>query len=159
MLDDFKLEQPVAYKMLLNSKKSGKISRAYLFEANGYSKTLEFVLSFAKYLLCPDSHINNNVDCNVCKSIEKNEYLELKIIEADGQWVKKTQLEELQLEFSKKPVIGDKKVYIINGAEKLNNSSANSILKFLEEPEEGIIAILITSDINKLLPKSAKFVK
>ena len=47
--------------------------------------------------------------------------------------------------------MGNKKVYIINGAEKLNVSSSNSLLKFLEEPEEGIIAILITNNIYQLL--------
>ena len=30
-------------------------------------------------------------------------------------------------------------------------SSSNSLLKFLEEPEEGIIAILITNNINQML--------
>ena len=60
-------------------------------------------------------------------------------------------MDELQKEFSNKPVIGKKKVYVINNAEKLNISSSNSILKFLEEPEEGIIAILIVDNIYQLL--------
>ena len=42
-------------------------------------------------------------------------------------------------------------MYIIKGAEKLNNASANSILKFLEEPSEGIIAILTTENIHQVL--------
>jgi DNA polymerase-3 subunit delta' len=47
--------------------------------------------------------------------------------------------------------VGNKKVYIINNAEKLNVSSSNSLLKFLEEPPEGIIAILITNNMYQLL--------
>ena len=35
---------------------------------------------------------------------------------------------------------------IIKETEKLNASSANTILKFLEEPEDGIIAILLTDN-------------
>ena len=37
----------------------------------------------------------------------------MKIIEADGQVIKKNQLDELQSEFSKKAFIGSKRIYII----------------------------------------------
>jgi len=153
VLDDFKIEQSVIYKMLINSVKNNKCSHAYLIESNGYSKTLDLALAFAKYILCPNSftNCNNCENCNQCKNIDKNEFLELKVIEAEGQWIKKNQLEELQYNFSKKSILGNKKVYIINGAEKLNVSSSNSLLKFLEEPEDGIIAILITNNIYQLL--------
>jgi len=153
MLDEFKNEQPVVYKTLLNSVKNNRCSHAYLIESNGYSKALDLALAFAKYILCPDSYTNCEKcdNCSQCKNIDNKEFLELKIIEAEGQWIKKNQLEELQYDFSKKSILGNKKVYIINGAEKLNVSSSNSLLKFLEEPEEGIIAILITDNIYQLL--------
>ena len=153
MLDEFKLEQPVAYKIFINSIKNDRCSHAYLIESNGYSKTLDFALAFAKYILCPNQYTNciNCKNCMQCKNIDNKEFLELKIIEAEGQWIKKNQLEELQYDFSKKSILGNKKIYIINEAEKLNNASSNSLLKFLEEPEEGIIAILITNNKYQLL--------
>ncbi len=153
MLDDFSLEQNIAYKTLINSIKNDKLSHAYLIETNGYSKALDFAIAFSKYLLCPNNYSNNKKcdKCMQCTSIDKNEFIELKIIDPDGQWIKKSQLEELQEEFSKKSIVGNKKVYIINKAEKLNASSANSLLKFLEEPEEGIIAILITENLYQVL--------
>lgn len=152
-MDEFKKEQPVVYQTLINSIKNNKCSHAYLIESNGYSKSMDFALAFAKYILCPNEYtICNNCDnCNQCNNIDKREFLELKIIEAEGQWIKKNQLEELQYDFSKKSILGNKKVYIINGAEKLNVSSSNSLLKFLEEPEEGIVAILITDNIYQIL--------
>ena len=154
MLDDFSLDQQIVYKTLINSVKNNKTSHAYLIETNGYSKSLDLAKSFAKYLLCPNNYSNNKKcnNCHQCENIDKNEFLELKIIEPDGQWIKKSQLEELQEMFSKKSIIGNKKIYIINKAEKLNISSSNSLLKFLEEPEEGIIAILIAENISQLLP-------
>ena len=153
MLDDFSSEQVIVYKTLINSVKNKKQSHAYLIETNGYPKALDLAKSFAKFILCPNNYSNNNKceGCNQCKTIDKNEFIELKVIEPDGQWIKKTQLEELQEEFSKKSILGNKKVYIINKAEKLNVSSSNSILKFLEEPEEGIIAILLTEKASQLL--------
>ena len=154
MLDDFSLEQQIVYKILINSVKNNKASHAYIIETNGYPKSLDLALAFAKYLLCPNGYSNDKKcgDCHQCKNIDKNEFIELKIIEPDGQWIKKSQLEELQEMFSKKSIIGNKKVYIINESDKLNISSSNSILKFLEEPEDGIIAILVTENISSLLP-------
>ena len=153
MLDDFKNEQKIVYKILINSIKKNKNSHAYLIETNNYSKSLELAIAFAKTLLCPFNY-TNSLNCNGCRQcniIDDNNFLEFKIIKSDGEWIKKEQLDELQYLFSKKAVIGNKKVYIIDGVEKLNTTSANSILKFLEEPEEGIIAILITENINRVL--------
>ena len=153
MLDDFMDEQSIIYRILVNSVKKNKESHAYLIESNGYHKSLDLALAFSKYLLCPKGYSNSSLckDCHQCENIDKNEFLELKIIDPDGQWIKKSQLQELQDMFSKKSILGNKKVYIINKAEKMNISTANSLLKFLEEPEEGIIAILIVENINQLL--------
>lgn len=153
MLDDFILEQNIAHKILKNSIKNNKCSHAYIIETNGYSKGLDLAIAFSKSLLCPNNFSNseNCINCSQCSNIDKNEFMELKIISAEGQWIKKNQLEELQNEFSKKSIYSNKKVYIINEAEKLNDASANSMLKFLEEPEENIVAILVTNNSNQLL--------
>ena len=42
-------------------------------------------------------------------------------------------------------------IYVIKEADKLNDSSGNTILKFLEEPEEDIIAILLTTNRYKII--------
>jgi len=153
MLDDYKLNQPVVYKTLINAVKKNKFSHAYLFETHGYSKSLDLVLSFVKYILCPNNY-SNNTNCNgcsMCKNIDNNNYIELKIIKPDGLWIKKEQLTDLQQEFSKKAITGNKKIYIITEADKLNPAASNSILKFLEEPEENIIAILMVENKYQLL--------
>lgn len=129
MLDNFKIDQPIAYKTIKNAIENNKYSHAYLIESNGYSHTFDFAVAFAKSLLK-----------------DNNDILELKVIEPDGAWIKKEQIDELQSIFSEKALLGDKKVYIINGVEKMKEATSNSLLKFLEEPEEGIIAILITDN-------------
>jgi DNA polymerase-3 subunit delta' len=153
MLDNYIDSQPIVYKILKNAIYNDKISHAYLFELNGNFNGFEIAKSFAKSILCPNKFTNSNQceGCKQCQNIDKNCFLEFKIIEPDGQWIKKEQLDNLQKEFSFKSVIGKYKVYIINGADKLNTSSANTLLKFLEEPEENIIAILITNNIYQVL--------
>ncbi len=153
MLEDYKEIQPIAYKILTNSVSKGHISHAYLIETNEYPKKMEFAIAFAKFLLCKNHQTfhQNCQECRLCERIDHGNFTELKIIEPDGLWIKKEQLEELQQEFSKKSIESENKIYIINGAEKMNLSAANSILKFLEEPESGIIAILLTDNIYQLL--------
>ena len=149
MLDDFISDQAIAYKIFKNSIIKNKLSHAYLINTNGYHKGFDFAKAFAKYLLCPNNDTGSH-ECSVCHLIDNNSYSEFKVIEADGLWIKKEQTDELQEMFSMKSLSG-RKVYIINGVENLNISASNSILKFLEEPEEGIVAILITDNIYKVL--------
>lgn len=153
MLTQYKDEQPIVYKILTNTINNNKYSHAYLFETNGYYKSIPLVFSFIKMLFCPRSSKKEKLcsQCHICEMIDNNNFPEIKIIKPDGLWIKKDQLMELQEEFNKKAVIGNKKIYIILEAEKLNKSSANSILKFLEEPEENIIAILVTENIYQML--------
>ena len=153
MLKDYKNVQPVAYKVLSNSVDKNRFNHAYLFETNGYEDGLNMAINFAKAILCPNSYLSCEKcgNCSQCKTIDDNNYPELKIINPDGLWIKKEQLIDLQEEFSKKSIIGNKKIYIINHAEKLNVNSSNTILKFIEEPPNGIIAILVTDNIYQLL--------
>ena len=108
MLDDFVKIQPIAYKILKKSKEKNKVSHAYIIETNGYSKGLDIAIAFSKYLLCPKSYTNSEKcqNCTQCFTIDKNEFIELKIIESDTSQIKKEQIDNLQLDFTKKPVIG-----------------------------------------------------
>lgn len=148
MLEKYKESQPQAYKILENAVKKNEHSHAYIFETNGYTEAIDLAKSFAKALFCAKK--NENTD-NICQMIDSNNFPELEIIDPDGMTIKKEEIEELQSNFSKKPLYSDKKIYIINNAERLNNSSGNAILKFLEEPDQDIIAILITSNIYEML--------
>lgn len=153
MLDKYQETQPIVYKILKNAVSNDKYSHAYLFETNGFYDSFNLILSFTKALLCPNKQTNNNncENCNQCHQIDTVTFPEIEIISPDGMWIKKEQLQKLQVEFNKKAIIGNKKIYIIKEAEKLNKQAANSILKFLEEPEEGIIAILLTDNIYEIL--------
>lgn len=153
MLDSYKDKWPIVYKILSSSIKENKISHSYLFESNGSKEALNLAIEFSKSILCPYFYLNYNncVNCTQCKKITENEFSELLIIEPDGLWIKKEQTDYIQHLFETKSVESKYRVYIINHAEKMNLSAANSILKFLEEPEEGIIAILITNNRYELL--------
>lgn len=153
MLDLYCDSQPVIYKILKNSLIKNQLSHAYLFESNGNGQAYDIAIAYAKSIFCPYKYMNSDkcVKCTQCTKIDKNEFSEFTIIEPDGMWIKKEQLDVLQKKFETKGIESDKRIYIINHAEKMNSSAANSILKFLEEPEPNIIAILITDNRYQLL--------
>ena len=149
MFSDFSSVQAIAYRILMNGVKNNKCSHAYLINTNGYNKGFDFAKAFAKVLLCPNQ--SDNCSCDICSSVDSGVCSDLKVINCDGLWIKKEQMDDLQAEFSMKSINSNRKVYIINGAHNLNASASNSILKFLEEPEEGIVAILVTDNIYNVL--------
>ena len=151
MLELYKDGQPIFYNMVNNAIKNNKLSHAYIFDSNGNPDVMDIVLSFVKEIICMDITDDNNIK-NICKRIDDGNYVDVKVIKSDGMWIKKDQLLDLQSEFNNKAFEGNKKIYIIRSAEKMNVQTANSILKFLEEPVDDIIAILITDNINMLLP-------
>ena len=153
MLDDYKDTQNTAYGILSNAINNNRISHAYLIETLGNNKGFDFAISFAKTLLCPKGLTNNKncENCIQCKLIDDNNYIELEIIETNDLWLKKDSIDKLQKDFNFKPIVGKRKIYIIKNAEKIRESLANTLLKFIEEPEEGIIAILVTDNKSKIL--------
>lgn len=153
MLDDYKDGQVIFYNVLSMAIKNNKISHAYLFENKGNDKCIEIILSFVKAILCPNNYFNNEKcgECLQCLRIENGNYPEIKIIKPEGMWIKKEQLMDLQEAFNKTAIEGSKRIYIILECEKLNKQAANSILKFLEEPNDGIIALLVTNNKDLVL--------
>lgn len=59
---------------------------------------------------------------------------------------------DLQSKLKLKSTENLNRVYVIDGADKMNDYASNSLLKFLEEPEENIYAFLICENLNKVLP-------
>jgi DNA polymerase-3 subunit delta' len=62
------------------------------------------------------------------------------------------QIRQMQRELYLKPFEGKRKVVIIAEVENMHPSSANSLLKTLEEPPPDSNLILTTTDMNRLLP-------
>lgn len=126
---------------------NGRISHAYLFEVDNYEEDLTYIYSFIKMILCKCKYNDlNNSDNKIISLIDSNNYPDLYVIKPDGSSIKKGQLMDLQKEYSNKSLLDNKRLYIIEECEKMNQSSANTILKFLEEPEDDVVAILIADN-------------
>lgn len=129
--------------------KSQKISHAFLIEVDE-DYTTSLAKKIVKQLL--KSKTQKEIFYKICTLIDCDNFPELKIVKPEGKFIKKEQVTKVMYELKNKPIYTNTNFYIIEFAENLNTSSANTILKFLEEPEEGIIAILITKNIYNVLP-------
>lgn len=141
--------QVILKQVFHNAIKKNQLSHAYLIQTNNVSYYEEVVNEILKMILCDQYEPGHS--CSLCKRIEDGNYLEIRKIYPDGLWIKKEQLSDLKKEFNNKVLEGKYKIYVIYEADKLNKQAANSMLKFLEEPEDNIIAILLTNNMNKML--------
>lgn len=149
MLDKYEKIQNIFYKYIINSVNNGHISHAYLIETNGVSYGYDLAISLAKFFLCIDKDsIQQKV---ILDEIDKNIYSDLYIINSDDNEIKKNDVAFLKHIFSFKSQNNNKRIYIINNANLLNVSSSNTLLKFLEEPDDDIVAILVADSRYDLL--------
>lgn len=146
MLDKYSVSQKMFYDYFMKSNASGHVLHAYLIETHGVSYGFNLALDLAKFFLC-----NGVYNENICNLIDSGNYSNLKVIGKNGS-IKKEDIVSLKFDFSMKSVDDNKQVYIICDASNLNKSSANSLLKFLEEPEGDIIAILLCDSAINVLP-------
>ena len=149
MLDEFKDKQPLAYDIMKNEILNNHLSHAYLIDENNYENSFDMIMAFVKEIVC--SNLSDDVKKNICRRIDDGNYPEIMVISPDGMLIKKKQILDLQHEFAMSAFEGNRRIYIIRDADKMKTETANSMLKFLEEPENGIIAILMTNNFNSVL--------
>ena len=116
------------FKDLVKRYHENKLSHAFLLETNDFNKCYSDLLKFVKTINCEKEYKDDCDDksCNLCELIDNNSLPSFIKIEPDGTQIKK--------------------IYVVNECEKMNTSSANSLLKFLEEPEDNILGFFITSN-------------
>lgn len=151
---NFEKEQPFAAKMLRSSIERNRISHAYLFEGEAGTGKRAASLLLAESLFCerPENDVIPCGNCANCRRIRTGNHPDIHIVEPDGLSIKKEQISSLRTEFSKSGVESSGKLYVIIDAEKMSIAAANSLLKFLEEPHSGTMAILITEQPQRILP-------
>lgn len=127
-----------------------RMAHAFLIETNNIEKCYNDIKSVVKLINCPQ-HGEHTEECSYCTSIDKNEFPEHMELVAEGQEIKKSAILDLKNKLNFKPSISEYFTFIINECEKLNIHSSNSLLKFLEEPNDYTVGFLITSQKEKVL--------
>ncbi len=136
-------------KTLVNQVKNNTITHAYLFTGpRGTGKT-SCAKIFSKAINCLNP-VNGSPcgECEVCKALNDVNTDILEIDAASNNRV--DEIRELRERVKYPPVIGKKKVYIIDEVHMLTESAFNALLKTLEEPPRYVVFILATTEVHKL---------
>jgi len=149
MLEKYRDNQNEFYKFVQSAINNNKMSHAYFIETSYFSGSNELVLDFVKFLFCHNK--TEEESKKICNMIENGTYDNFFVVEPDGIWIKKEQIMDLKDKMSTKSYDNNIRVYLIKQADKLNPASANSMLKFLEEPEENIVGILVSDNRYKII--------
>ncbi|MFW0862416.1 MAG: ATP-binding protein [Candidatus Komeilibacteria bacterium] len=141
------------------SLKAHKFAHAYLLAGPKSLGKKTVANKFIQTLLC-EQYIENGEEsipcgnCQSCKHLIKGmhpDYYRLELQE-DKKNISIEQVRDWQRQLQHKSFLTKYKVGVIVGAEHLSIEAANALLKTIEEPTGNTIIILITDDINLLLP-------
>ncbi len=145
-----KIQTEEDFKKIINQ--INYFSHAYILSTNNLQETLKYALIFARTIILENIKDEQEKE-DISYKIEKNIFDDLYIVNPDTLGINNEEIEKLLKYMETKSIREDgRRVYIINGIERITRDISNKILKFLEEPEEGIYAILITGNIDKVLP-------
>lgn len=127
-----------------------KTSHSYIFwGTEGIGKKV-IAKEFAKKILCLQNHDNDCI-CKSCIEFDSSNNPDFQLIEPKEGTIKIEQIREMQRKVVEKPIISNKKVYIIDNADTMKTEAQNCLLKTLEEPPEYVTIILICSNEGNLL--------
>ena len=155
MLEQLKKNQQLFYEQAIAPLYLGKIHHAYLIETNNNEEQLidSYIKEFCKtIILLKNKEVHTLYENKLINLIETNNYPELVDIYPESGIIKKEQLLSLMEKFSNKSIYNNYQIYVVHNAEMLNITASNTILKFLEEPEDNIIAIFLSTHRYKVLP-------
>ncbi|HGD6207164.1 TPA: DNA polymerase III subunit delta' [Streptococcus agalactiae] len=148
---DLKRTQPKLLEKFNTILQSDRMSHAYLFSGNFAS--LDMALYLVQSQFCEKRQSGLPCQkCRACRLIANGEFSDVKIIEPQGQLIKTETIKELTKDFSRSGFEGKSQVFIIKDCEKMHVNAANSLLKFIEEPQSSSYVILLTNDENNVLP-------
>lgn len=180
--EQLKALQPIAYRTISNALLSQRISHAYLLFGPKNMAKQDMALLFAQSLVClhPDEDGFACGKCIQCQQIEREENpdffwlhpgglrkgkpLTRKELEAwwknqqstpsSKPWtVRKEDILALQDTFATSALSQEEKqIYLIEGYDQATPAASNSLLKFLEEPKDNLIGLLIVDELSNVLP-------
>ncbi len=135
------IDNDLIKEQLSSSVEGGMVYHAYIIEGEKGIGKLNLALDFASYLVGDENRVmsGNHPDV-ILVTHDKPESIGVEEI--------RTQVNDTA---DIRPYMAEKKIYIINEAEKLTPQAQNALLKTLEEPPSFVVIMLLCTDEKKLL--------
>jgi DNA polymerase-3 subunit delta' len=131
---------------------AGRLHHALLVTGQDHIGKLTTALAIAQILLC-----ETQTGCGACRRcglVRRRSHADLRLLQLppDRRSIPIRDVHEFLQGMALRPLEGERKVYVIDGADLLQEEGANALLKTLEEPPPAVTLILTASDPARLLP-------
>ena len=146
------IKQPSIQRLFLQLIEKDNLQHAYLFDGKTGTGKKETALWIAQSLFCQNFTNGPCGECHTCQRIASHQHPDVIELEPEGLSIKIGQVRDLKQEFTRSGMEGRKKLVMVKDVEKMTTQAANSLLKFLEEPDGDIVVILMTTAKHRLLP-------
>ncbi len=130
-------EQHEAKRLLAAALQEGP-AHAYLFHGPAGVGKRELARRFAAELLGDHSRV------------ERGSHPDLYLLEPLGEQIRIDDVRELRRDLHMRPFEGERRVYLVFGADSLNEDAADALLKDLEEPPPYAVVVLVAERVGPL---------
>lgn len=136
----------------------GQVSHAYIFHGEDESGKMMIAEAFAQNILCETPlHERGGQDtCNQCRSclqVKSHNHPDMIYITHEKASIGVDDIRtQLNGDIMIKPYQSERKVYIIDEAEKMTEGAQNALLKTIEEPPSYAVILLLVNNVTALLP-------
>jgi DNA polymerase-3 subunit delta' len=133
---------------------SGRLPRSMIFFGRAGVGKFEAAVTLAQALNCMVVENDACGRCPGCVRIAKDEHPDVRVLRPEGRGgqLRAEGVREAIAEIPFRPFEGRRRVIIVADAERMNPTTANTLLKTLEEPPPWATLILVTANEAALLP-------
>ncbi|HBA69981.1 MAG TPA: DNA polymerase III subunit delta [Lachnospiraceae bacterium] len=144
---------------LQNALKMNKVSHAYILNGERNSGKEFIAKIFASALQCEKADVSSGMfepcgECHSCKQMAGKNQPD--VIYVSHEKPGSIGVEDIRMQINGnvaiKPYSSPRKVYLINEGEKMTVQAQNALLKTLEEPPEYTVILILTTNLESLLP-------
>ena len=137
---------------LANAYNKNQLAHSYLFVDNDETRALNTAYWLACLFNCTGENKPDGT-CINCQQILSGNHPDVLLVKPEGrQTLGIDQIRPLKEELAKSPVESTRRFFLIKDAQKLTLPAANALLNLLEEPVAPVVSILITNNVDQILP-------
>lgn len=131
-----------------------RMPQAMLFVGSLDCTLINFIQKLSQLIFCKKKETIPCCECTDCQMVLCSEHPDREWIkpEKSGEPIKIDQIRELQNYSYLTPQRANHRLIVIESAERMNISAANSLLKILEEPAQHILFLLVAQQLSTVLP-------
>jgi len=130
-------EQPEAKRLLRSALAEGPAHAYLLHGPPGVGKRAAAVAFAAELLGSPER-------------VERGAHPDLYVLEPLGDQIRIDAIRDLRRDLHMRPFEADRRVYLVLGADLMNEDAADALLKDLEEPPSYAVIVLVANDLGPL---------